>query len=217
MTTLLNSFTNTKLTSILERTTNAEATETDLKDLKEIEHIMYAYRWSLHVDKFLPDGFKKVCNVKTDPRDSSTWFYTDIDTTLMYKDHRSWVYLLCSDDYVLKIGETAQPLGIRGGYYSQPITGTKSRLGRYRTMTTALGRPTLDTDHEIRLKMKKFIDQGAQVSFYAKECEINTTVCSVLGKQKALSNTIHKELELHLIDEFVNAKNQYPYLNKARK
>jgi hypothetical protein len=129
----------------------------------------------------------------------------------MFCDHKSWVYFIVEDEGIVKIGETGNPLGIknsRGQYRyfeDQPISGTKSRLGRL----ARFGNDN-DTDGRIRRDLKESVDQG-KVSIWARKCEIKDHEVMIGGKMVNTKITFHKELELQYIDII------FPYLNQGRK
>lgn len=89
----------------------------------------------LDISSYLCDGFKKVCDVRIN---NNIWYYENIDTELMFSDHCSWIYAIVDQNTIIKIGETSRPLGIlpkskKTSIDIQPLTGSKSRLGRYRS------------------------------------------------------------------------------------
>ena len=81
----------------------------------------------------------------------------------MFSPHNSWVYFIVDGDTIVKVGETSQPLGIESEYHNQPITGTKSRLGRYRKGD--------QTDTYIRNELVESVKNN-QVSIWARKCEL---------------------------------------------
>ena len=56
-----------------------------------------------NIRHYKKDGFQKVCNVN---QFAGEWHYSDIDTELMFCNHRSWVYFIVVDDEIVKGGET---------------------------------------------------------------------------------------------------------------
>jgi hypothetical protein len=166
--------------------------------------------------------FRRVCRVAQNL--SGEWYYTDIDQEIMYRDHRSWVYLIVVDGEVWKIGETGNPLGIassrdfrytetpEGDYvkYPQPSPGTTNRLGRYRK--------GCGTDARCREQLRGPIDQGALVEFWAYACpEMTSTPVILEGQEKfTVRSQMHKQLEVCLLDNYHRLQWNYPPLNKAR-
>jgi hypothetical protein len=162
------------------------------------------YNPVLHIDNFKADGFEKICNVKLYYDDK--WIYTDIDYGLMYSEHNSWVYSIVVDDFIGKIGETAQPLGIRSDRirdgWVQPVTGTKCRLGRVANMKSSGKRD--DTDQVIRETLNPLLKDKVKVSIWAKKCEIVTVTEMIQGKPVNLNLTKHKDLELFYLNYFAD-------------
>ena len=83
-----------------------------------------------YIDHYADLGFKKVCGVKS-TRIGNHWQYEYIDESIMYDDHRSWVYAITRHGRIMKFGETGTLLGIKMSD-GQPKLGTQCRLGRYR-------------------------------------------------------------------------------------
>ncbi len=162
----------------------------------------------LNIENHINDGFKKVCNVDT----SSTvdrWHYTDIDHSIMFSEHTSWVYALTLDNTIYKIGESANVLGYRPNTsYDHPATGTKGRLSRYITGD--------GTDKDIRAYMQTYIDSGRTISIWAKKCDISFTNISMCGEIHTVESTSNKSQELLFLD-MINKTGGYPVLNKSRK
>ena len=161
-----------------------------------------------HIENFVKDDFKKVCEVS---RFSGYWQYRNIDESLMFSDHRSWVYLIVLNDTVVKVGETGQTLGIKAwqGNTVTTLAGSKSRLGR---LTTGDG-----TDHYIRYMLREDMENGHRVSIWAKRCPISKTTITVAGQPTVVSHTIHKDVERAILDYFQLNIGQLPMLNKAHK
>lgn len=160
----------------------------------------------LDINNFIVDGFVKVCDViqSTDGH----WMYTNQKADLLYSPHRSWVYAICVDNMIVKIGETGNPLGIKHNQIAQPITGTRSRLGRYRK--------GCGTDTEIREKLVEEVANG-RVSIWARKCETFTIETTVCGNKILSTLSIHKDLEMQYLDFIKQKTSSYPFLNKARK
>lgn len=163
---------------------------------------------SLNINHYVPDGFVKVCKVNQACTWSNFWDYYDQDTSVLYSSHRSWVYAICVDDEIYKIGETGNPLGIRSSTSCQPITGTRSRLGRYMR--------NCGTDEYIRAKLIKEVNDK-RVSIWARKCETYIVQCKVAGVIGDTITTTHKELEMSYLDYIKRNVGRYPILNKARK
>ena len=166
-----------------------------------------------HISHYIDDGFQKVCDVKINPLDGG-WAYTNINHKYMYNDHRSWVYFIVLDDIIQKAGETGNPLGIAeswiyGNQEVQPMSGTKSRLGRYRKGD--------GTDSYIREALRKDIIAGRKVTIWAKLCPVER-IKAVVGREKVtINHTYHKDLEQAYFQHFLDNSNRLPRLNKAKK
>ena len=160
----------------------------------------------------------KVADVRINPDDSSKWCYANINDNIMYANNGSYIYCITSKyEEIVKIGETEQPLGIlpksqirlyeeNGRHSVQPITGTKSRFGRYANQTG----PS-DTDQYIRESLKNEVLAG-DVAVWA--VELPTSVISV-GTFTATA-TCHKAFEKILLDEYYETFHSYPRCNKGR-
>ncbi len=167
-----------------------------------------------NIEHYEPMGFKRICRVQLDD-DNESWYYSNIDMDLMFSPHRSWLYLITVNGQVWKIGETGNPLGLHPARITgehpeiQPITGTQSRLGRYRKGD--------GTDSRCRAELRANITQGDLVEFWARECpktpvdiELNDYVISIHSHH-------HKDLEMALIDYFVKFNGRLPPGNLSRK
>lgn len=142
------------------------------------------------------------------------WYYSDIDRDVMFSNHTSWVYFITINGFIVKIGETGNPLGIENACWSydqkdwefQPKTGSKSRFGRYRNGDT--------TDERIRYELLEDIkSEKNKIEFYAIKCEELTVDLPMLG---TVSSQIHKALEKKLLDYFKLHTGTYPRLNTGR-
>jgi hypothetical protein len=157
--------------------------------------------------------FRRVCRVQQQPG-SGDWYYTDCDHDLLYSEHRSWVYIITVNGQVYKIGETGNPLGIRGReeieQETQPRPGTTSRLGRYRR--------GCGTDQHCRYSLRDQLATGDLVEFWAYQCpELVSTPVILEGVPKfTVRSQMHKQLEVRLIDNYYASEGCYPPLNKAR-
>ena len=154
----------------------------------------------------------RVCSVNLTSDDK--WYYSDIDRDIMFSNHTSWVYFITINGYIVKIGETGNPLGIEPEYWSydilewepQPKKGSESRIGRYRNGDK--------TDERIRFQLKEDIkSKENKVEFYAIKCEELTVELPMLG---TVSSQIHKALEKRLLDYFKLHNGTYPRLNTGR-
>lgn len=167
---------------------------------------------ALHIDSYLEDGFKKVCDVRSDCWEQ--WYYENIDESLMFSPHRSWVYFIVVDNTIVKVGETGNPLGIPSSvlHYAsdevQPLTGSKSRFGRYRRGDT--------TDYEVRALLAEEAAEK-QVSMWARKCEIIEHEVLVGGRKVKTYTSFHKDLELQYLDHIVSSTGCLPAANKSRK
>lgn len=155
------------------------------------------------------DGFKYVCKIKNNST-KYEWNYENIDTSVMFKHHRSWVYLIAVDDIVFKIGETANPLGIRTSCTSiQPKTGSTSRLGRYRKGDA--------TDEDIRINAFSYLAAGCKIEFWAKECEIVKSTTMLCGAPVEVEGSTQKSQEMAYIHNFISVMGCLPKWNKYKK
>ena len=154
----------------------------------------------------------RVCSVNL--TNNNNWYYSDIDRDIMFSDHTSWVYFITINGFIVKIGETGNPLGIenehwtfdRAEWESQPKTGSKSRFGRYRTGDS--------TDERIRFELMEDIKSNKnKIEFYAIKCEELTVELPMLG---IVNSQIHKALEKRLLDYFKLYTGTYPRLNVGR-
>jgi hypothetical protein len=177
---------------------------------------------NVHIDYFIPDGFKHICNVKIKDLTKNFWRYININFNSMFSSHTSWVYFIVVNGAVVKIGETEKPLGVRRkqtAFNDQPGTGTESRFGRLSSHGRK-ARPNGqrdDTDVVIRDSLREAILGGAEVSLWAKPCEITTVKVTVCGKEYDMPSTTHKPQEiayLNVCQELVGAT---PQLNKMLK
>jgi hypothetical protein len=173
----------------------------------------------MNINSYINDGFKKVCDVVCSNY-SNDWTYKNIDRTLMFSSHRSWVYFIVEDETIVKCGETGNPLGCMEQTYSwftekeyatvQPKTGSKSRFGRLRTGD--------GTDKTIRESLNPLIRQSnKKVSLWAKKCETSEIELILGGRHVHLETTFHKELESYYLNRFKSNTGTYPRLNKSSK
>ena len=161
----------------------------------------------LDIRHYKADGFLRVCDVRRTW--DNKWWYVNICEELMFSPHRSWIYAIVNDWEIVKIGETGVPLGIRGQLDpNQPLTGTKSRLGRYRQ-----GR---ETDDWIRQQLYTPVGLH-QVSIWAKQCETSVVESCVGGQRYQAQVCAHKDLEIAYLDYIEQGAGRRPRLNTIRK
>ena len=166
--------------------------------------------------------FKLVCDVKQDsttPRKHYSWEYQNINEDVLYSHDLHWVYAITIDYKIIKWGESANPLGIKPKqrYFNhkeiQPITGTKSRMGRYR----AHGTDRSDTDYRIRRMLEQFVkDPQRKVQFWARKCTEYREVLTLDGYKKTIISSNNKTMEKFFLDFYKSIYGHYPRLNKAR-
>lgn len=166
-----------------------------------------------NISGFIDDGFQRVCTVNSNCSPSK-WYYENIDKSLMFSDHDSWVYFIVLDDWVVKVGETGSPLGLAEttryhSYGTQPLCTTKCRLGRLRFGD--------GTDAHIRLALDPYIKNGHVASIWAKKCLHGYRTETVCGEERRMISSIHKEMELAYLDYFLSQVNLVPDCNKGRK
>lgn len=161
-------------------------------------------------------GFKPVCRVNLDPRDSTLWVYSNINQSLMFSEHRSWVYAITINNIILKWGETGNPLGILGRMNydkeieeRQPKTGTRSRLGRYRK--------GCGTDDRIRRELfDRVSNKKNKVEFWALPCAVSYTPITLGTRIVEVKSATHKDIEHILLDEYRTHYGCWPELNTGR-
>jgi hypothetical protein len=166
---------------------------------------------ALKITTYIPDGFVKVCNVEQDYQ--GHWYYTDIDQSVMFDPHRSWIYSIVNEDVIEKLGESGNPLGIkcqRGGAFekTQPAKNTKSRLGRYRNGD--------GTDERIREELRTEVAAG-NISIWARKCMLIPIDVMISGKPAKTSLSFHKDVELRYLEHISQAAGRLPRLNKSIK
>ena len=151
----------------------------------------------------------RVCTVNQTK--NNNWYYSDINKEVMFSDHTSWVYFITINGYIVKIGETGHTLGIKSSKWIscweiQPITGSKSRLGRYRKGDA--------TDERIRSELREDIkSEKNKIEFYAIKCEELNIELPILG---TINSQIHKVLEKKLLDYYHDYTGIYPRLHTGR-
>jgi len=161
------------------------------------------------VDHYFDLGFKKVCSVRSS-RVGNYWTYTDIDESIMYDTHTSWVYFITRWGEIAKIGETGLPLGIKMSD-GQPKAGSKCRLGRLRKgdLTDETIRDSLRS--ETQNKLHHHI-----VEIYAMKCPDIDVPVKIGGEEIIIKSQIHKQLEKILLDYFKKNIGSYPMCNTGR-
>jgi len=158
--------------------------------------------------------WQKVCRIKSVYKAHKTdtrleWEYVDVDETLMYSEHRSWVYAITVNGKIFKFGETGNPLGIRKKNERQPTINTKNRFGRYR----ALG----DSDETVRKQLLEHTENSkTEVEVWAYPCEEILETRLIAGQEIKLKAQIHKSLEKRLIDMYYHLNGQFPFANTGR-
>jgi hypothetical protein len=169
---------------------------------------------TLNIQNFIIDGFQKVCDIDIHPNNHENWYYRNINHSIMFANHKSWVYFIVEDNEIIKVGETGNPLGIRkeSDWYSsnpQPLSGSKCRTGRYINGD--------GTDRVIRDGLYESIsNKRHNYSFWAKKCDYITTQFTICGQPYTTFATVHKDLEKQYLD-FININfGTYPRLNKGR-
>jgi len=169
----------------------------------------------LDINTYVDDGFEKLCDVENgDNRVGEVYhgkfFYTNINQSLMFSNHRSWVYMIVSDNEIVKIGETGNPLGIKKkSHCSQPKWSTECRMGRLASFKC-------NTDGRIRESLYNDCDDE-KVSIWVRKCDYINVTYSINENNSELYSTYHKDLELAYLDYIFNNHGSYPKLNAGRK
>ena len=161
---------------------------------------------ALNINTYAADGFVKVCDVCRDSE--NRWFYENIVDSLMFSEHRSWVYFIVVGEEIVKVGETGNPLGVRMKTSNQPKFGTEGRFGRYRGGDA--------TDWYIRDELSTEVQQG-RVTLWARRCEMVSLSVSIGGQEDSTMTSFHKDLEMRYMDYIFGQTGSLPRLNKARK
>lgn len=166
--------------------------------------------------------FRPVCRIKPDSRPNArnnhSWEYADIDQSILYSADQHWVYAITVDNQIWKWGESLNPLGIRANSQfiydePQPMHGTKSRFGRYRTHGSSLD----DTDYNIRLALKSYVDNpNHKVEFWARKCTEYHEIMRIQGWTKTITASNNKAVEKFFLDFYKANYGVYPPLNKGR-
>ena len=155
-------------------------------------------------------GFKKVCSVRS-TRVGNFWEYTNIDKTLMYSEHRSWVYAITRFGKIVKIGESGLTLGIKMKNGDQPKGTSKCRLGRYRKgdNTDRFIRDLLRADTQNKL-------HTSAVEIYAFQCPESDHTIKIGDTDIVVKSHIHKDLEKAFLDYFKKHTGRLPIGNPGR-
>lgn len=170
---------------------------------------------ALNINNYLSDGFQKLCDVENGDNRYGTvyhgkFYYTNINSALMFSNHRSWVYLIVDNDKIEKVGETGNPLGIpKSNGCSQPKWSTECRMGR-------LAAFKCNTDGRIRQELYDSCNNGT-VSIYVKKCDQTVHHISIAGKSTVMSSSYHKDLEMAILDHIMKQVGYLPTLNQCRK
>jgi hypothetical protein len=163
-----------------------------------------------NINSYIADGFEKICDVYNV---HSEWRYKNINKSLMFSEHNSWVYFIVQGDSIVKCGETGNPLGIREVYSyrgeTQPIGSSKCRFGRLRKGD--------GTDSYIRQQLNENIRAGLNVSLWAKKCKLRVVNERIGGVKREVDTSIHKHLEQMYLEYFKQEAGRLPLLNKASK
>jgi hypothetical protein len=154
--------------------------------------------------------FKRVCKINDH---CGQWIYSNIDESVMYAEHTSWVYCITVNGVIYKIGASGVPLGIRRPD-GQPKKGTECRLGRYRNHR---GTYTYDTDEYCRNELRStVINPKNLVEFWAYKCPIVRKKLVMAGEKICVASEIHWPLEKALINQFEKFTGSIPKLNKVK-
>ena len=162
---------------------------------------------ALDIRNYVADGFVKVCDVVLDYR--GNWLYKNINEDYMFDKHKSWGYFIVVGYRIVKHGNSGNPLGIRSSSgIGQPMSGSKSRFGRYKEGD--------GTDQYIRESLEEEARQGI-VSIWAKRYPIIKKKTKIAGRVVTTSYTAHDDMEKQILDYIHTQTGSYPSLNKCRK
>jgi hypothetical protein len=157
-------------------------------------------------------NWQRICRIRSA---GAEWYYENIDRSLMFSSHRSWVYAITVDGKIFKIGETGNPLGIEPNYaYDrfdewQPKIGTQCRFGRYRKGG--------DSDETVRRQLiLETENDDILVEFWAYPCEEIIEKRIVGGHEIEMKAQIHKSMEKQLINLYILLNGKYPPGNTGR-
>lgn len=167
----------------------------------------------LHIKNYINDGFQHIADVKQKEYGHySNWELSNVNEELLFSEHNSWVYVIVEDEQVVKLGETGQPLGVKGTRTFM-LQGTQSRFGRLISHGDALA-DARDTDSRIRFHLWESAMQG-KVSLYAFKCPSETITTNVFGVEHTFVAHTHKTVEKAYLTS-LSASGCLPKLNKAR-
>jgi hypothetical protein len=178
----------------------------------------------LNVNNYLQDGFVPVCKVQHDILLSDGtygWRYVESDLSLLFSEHRSWVYFVVVDNAIVKVGQTGLRLGIPYDVVApendrdQPICGTTNRFGRMRRQFNKPGQRE-DTDSRNRKLLQSCVEEG-RVTLWAKACPITLYEVTVQGINTVVEKTMNVDLETIILDHIQRDWGRYPVLNVCRK
>ena len=163
----------------------------------------------MNINNYKTDGFSKVCDVILHPDRDDQWYYQNVDYKFVGPDHKSWLYFIVKGDVIVKCGESGNPLLLETkGKNPRWKKWTFSRLGRYINGCT--------TDTVIREQLYNDVKKG-KVSIWAKRLPVTSVTVNVMGEEKVVERSIHKDLEMVYLDHFVTEYGRLPVLNKGRK
>ena len=191
----------------------------------------------LNIKNYKADGFQKaariiVPSITVDDLEYFVkhWVMVDVREDLIFSDHRSWVYCIVLDDkWIMKLGETGLPLGLRRKQFSeyernleesygpQPLTGTNNRFGRLTRFGDVDNADWVkgDTDVRIRSKLANEAREG-RISLWVRQCEVTEVPVKVAGKEQVLKHAFHKDLEKAYLTRMLDEGGQLPILNSAK-
>tara|TARA_B110000858_G_C17625460_1_gene391008 strand:+ start:66 stop:755 length:690 start_codon:yes stop_codon:yes gene_type:complete len=163
----------------------------------------------------IDEGFEHIATPVC--RETGQWKLTKVNESLLYSDHRSWVYCIVQwvDDVpvVVKLGETGVLLGLKT-LKGTLKASTSNRFGRLCNQKQTDSES--DTDNYIRNMLEFFVKQG-NIELYARKLDIIEREECVGGIKRIVRAAIHKNVEEHYLDYIVDKTGKLPRLNKARK
>jgi hypothetical protein len=174
-----------------------------------------AVKYKKVFNALIADGFEYVASPAC--RETGQWKLTKVNESLLYSDHRSWVYSIVQwvgdIPVVVKLGETGVLLGdktLKGTIRAS----TSNRFGRLCNHKQANSED--DTDNYIRNQLEVFVKQG-EVELYARKLDIIEREECIGGIKKMVRAAVHKNIEECYLDYIVQVIGKLPLLNKARK
>lgn len=185
---------------------------------------------SISIRPWQKDGFIKVADAKFFYTTETTNYYNhyefdyyNVNHELMFSSHNSWIYCITLNNFIIKIGETGNRLGLPYSgtkrlkyryHYDNPKSGSKSRLGRLK----ASYYNEYDTDYKIRESLYKHTKHDKDIiSVWAKKCEKQACDIPIGGNIVRTEQTTHKFQEMAYLDLFYKKCKDYPILNSCRK